>query len=84
MTDCGEILIFIDKKKLTNELRSTVENSSLVKNIQYYDSIVTSKVVCNEYEEGNSYFLTELRDGIALYNKELTNFCEDIPVIGGR
>ena len=59
-----------------------MENSSLVKNIQYYDSIVTSKVVCNEYEEGNSYFLTELRDGIALYNKELTNFCEDIPVIG--
>ncbi len=82
MTNYGEVLVFIDKEKLTDELRSAVENSSLVKNIQYYDSIVTSKVVCNEHEEGNSYFLTELRDGIALYNKELTNFCEDIPVIG--
>lgn len=82
MTDCGEILIMIDKKKLTDELRSTVENSSFVKKIQYYDSIVTSKVVCNEHEDRDGYFLTELRDGIALYNKELTNFCEDISEIG--
>ncbi len=82
MTDCGEILIMIDKKKLTDELRSTVENSSFVKKIQYYDSIVTSKVVCNEHEDRDGYFLTELRDGIALYNKELTNFCENISEVG--
>ena len=86
MADCGEILIFIDKKTLTDELRSTMENSSLVKQIKYYDSIVTSKVIHNEngekHKEENSYFLTTLRDGIALYNKELTAFCKDIPALG--
>lgn len=82
MADCGELLIFIDKEKLTDELRSAVENSALVKQTKYYDSIVTSKAVCNKREEGNSYFITQLRDGIALYNKELTNFCENIPEIG--
>ncbi len=82
MADYGEILVYIDKEKLTDELRSMVENSPLVKQTKYYDSIITSKTICNKREDRNSYFVTQLRDGIALYNKELTNFCEDIPAIG--
>ena len=66
--DSGEINAYIKTDILTDELRKSVENSSLVEKVEYIDSIATNGATIGENTDGNSYFMMEMTDKIKLFN----------------
>jgi len=74
----SDVMVLIPSKAFTDALRYTVENNKLVESVQYYSAVITNKVWCQKTED-NTYFATQLREGILLYNDNLSDFCEEVP-----
>ncbi len=77
--DCGDTTVIMKTKDLTDELRSAVENSSLVDHIDYFEALCGNGIAYGEINNGNSIFLTLMRRGIKLYNSNLDEFENKIP-----
>ncbi len=77
--DCGEIFAPVKKRKLTDEMKKKVEESSLVDRVVYYDAILCEGRTVGETKDPNAGFLLEMREGIKLYNQNLDGFVEEIP-----
>lgn len=77
--DSGEINAYIKTDILTDELRKSVENSSLVEKVEYIDSIATNGATIGENTDGNSYFMMEMTDKIKLFNSSADGFEESVP-----
>lgn len=80
-SDSGDILALIPTVDLTDELREKVENSSLVERVEYHDSIVTRGVECGDNEYTDAQFMSAMRDGIKLFNEDLSGFENSIPTL---
>lgn len=80
ISDSGDILVGIGKSVLTDALRKSVEDSELVKRVKYNDALVCDGGCSSgDVSVGNSQYLTKLRDGIFLYNEDITDFEKEIP-----
>ncbi len=77
--DIGEIVALVKKSKMTDELKRKVENSSLVEHVVYYDAIITDGQTVAGKKDLNAGFLSEMREGIELYNGDFDGFVEEIP-----
>lgn len=77
--DSGEINAYIKTDTLTDELRQSVENSSLVEKVEYIDTIATNGATFGENTDGNSYFMMEMTDRIKLFNSSADGFEESVP-----
>ncbi len=75
----GDTLIMIESKALTDELKESLENSSLVEKVEYYDALGVNGISHEESSSQNIMFLSEMRGGIRLFNSSLTGFVEEIP-----
>ncbi|MDE7210315.1 MAG: hypothetical protein K2O03_02575, partial [Lachnospiraceae bacterium] len=78
-TDCGDIAVYMSADMLTQTLRSSLENHSSVGRVRYMDALYAENASIGEREYGNSSFLTQMRDGILLYNAAANGFEENIP-----
>lgn len=72
----GDIVLLIDPERMTQELQDAVENSALVDDVRYIDCICANGMRCGEYDDGNSQFLTQMRDGIKVLNENLDGIDE--------
>ncbi|MGN0165350.1 MAG: ABC transporter permease [Lachnospiraceae bacterium] len=77
--DSGEINAYIKTDILTDELRKSVENCSLVEKVEYFYGIATNGTTIGEKSEGNPYFLMEMTDKIKLFNSGEDGFEESVP-----
>lgn len=77
--DIGDAIVFILKERLTENMKSSVEESSLVRQVSYYDSIWANEIQCGKMENSNTSYMTEMRSGVLLFNQELTAFEAEIP-----
>lgn len=77
--DCGDILTFIEKSKMTDTLKKKVEDSSLVERVVYYDAIVTNGQTVGDMKNPTVGVLLEMHEGIELYNGNFDGFVEEIP-----
>ena len=77
--DVSDVTTFIKAENLTKDLKDKVEKSDLVERVVYYDAICSNGQKVEGYEDGNSAFLMEMREGIMLYNDRRDGFVEDIP-----
>ncbi len=75
----GDTVIMIESKALTDELKESLENSSLVEKVEYYDALGCNGIVSDKEEAQNMMFLSEMRGGIKLFNSGLTGFAEETP-----
>lgn len=79
--DCGDTAVFISSKALNDELKKKVESSPLVERAEYIDSLITYKITCGNYHDGNREYLQKLREGIKLFGADLNGFEENIPAL---
>lgn len=77
--DSGEINAYIKTDLLTDELRQSVENSSLTEKVDYIKSLATNGTTIGENYEGNPYFMMEMTDKIKLFNSNADGFEESVP-----
>ncbi len=77
--DCGDIAVYMSADMLTQTLRNSLENHSSVGRVRYMDALYAEDASIGEREYGNSSFLTQMRDGILLYNAAANGFEENIP-----
>ncbi|MBE5943164.1 MAG: ABC transporter permease [Lachnospiraceae bacterium] len=79
IADCGDIFAPVKKRKMTDELKKKVEESSLVERVVYYDAILYEGLTVGETKDPNIGFLLEMHEGIELYNENFDGFVEEIP-----
>lgn len=79
--DTGEIIAYIKTDTLTDELRKSVENSSLVEKVEYFDGIATNGTTIGENYDGNPFFMIEMTDKIQLFNSSADGFEENVPAL---
>lgn len=82
IADCGDTALFISDDNLNEELRAKVENSPLVERVEYYRILVTNRITCGNYHDGNHEFLHKMREGIKLFSADLNSFEENVPALG--
>ncbi|MBR6046001.1 MAG: FtsX-like permease family protein [Ruminococcus sp.] len=77
----GDANIFIARKYFTDELRQSVENSSLVKDMTVAEAVIDFGKVrfSNGKDDGNSSFFRKLPDGIRLYTPSGDGFEDTVP-----
>lgn len=75
----GDITIFFRADSFTDELREKVENSEIVKDVKYSEAIYASIMTVGDYQRESPFFMTEMREGIYLFNKDLDGFMSSIP-----
>lgn len=78
-SDSGDIRAFIKAVRLTDEIRSSVENHNLVGHVKYDDAIQCNLLRCNENEYKNATFMFKMYDKIRLFNENLDGFEDEIP-----
>lgn len=76
---CGDIYVPIKKRKMTDELKRKVENSTLVERVVYFDAILMGGQTVGDKKHPNAGFLLEMHEGIELYNENFDGFVEEIP-----
>lgn len=79
VADSADIIAFMKPSELTDELKRKVEESDLVERVVYYDAICSNGRRVGEYEDGNSGYFMEMREGIQVYNENLDGFLEEAP-----
>lgn len=77
--DCGEMNVYIETDFLTDELRQSVENSSLVEKVEYANALATNGIEIGEISDGNPFFMMEMSDQIKLFNSDADGFEESAP-----
>ena len=77
--DASEVTAFLKAEDITDELKDKVKACDLVERVEYFDAICTNGQRVEDYEDGNSAFLMEMREGIKLYNDKRNGFVDDIP-----
>ncbi|MGN0622868.1 MAG: FtsX-like permease family protein [Oscillospiraceae bacterium] len=77
--DSGEINTFIRTDRLTDELLSSVENSSLVEKAECTKTLATNGIDIGDMSDGNSHFMIEMTDKIRLFNSREDGFEESVP-----
>ncbi len=81
--NAGFTTIYIRTDLLTDALLSSVEDNPFINDVNCYQSICSDghKTIGDNIEiyDGNSYFITKMREGILLYNETADGFTENIP-----
>lgn len=77
--DSGDVAVFMSSDALTDTLRADLEKNPLVGRVLYLDAACADDAKCGSKIYNNGVFLTEMRDGILLYNKDADGFEKDIP-----
>lgn len=80
-SNCGDIIAMMKTERLTDELRKSIENSELVERVEYYPALCANSITYGSHYDGNTQFMTEMREGIPLYNEKLDGFLEEIPAL---
>lgn len=78
---CGEISTALPTDLLTDELRSSVENSKLVESVGYSRALVIYGIIIGDFHDRNQSLLMELTDGIRLYRSDESGFEDEIPAL---
>lgn len=76
---CGEMNAYIETDLLTDELRQSVENSSLVEKIEYINALATNGIEIGEISDGNPFFMLEMSEQIKLFNSDADDFEKSVP-----
>lgn len=76
---CGEMNSYIETDLLTDELRQSVENSSLVEKVEYTKGLATNGIEIGKISDGNPYFMLKMSDRIKLFNSDADDFEEKVP-----
>lgn len=82
--DSGDVAVFMSSEALTGALRTKLEENPLVGRVRYVDAVCADNAKSGEKTYANGIFLTELRDGILLYNTGMDGFAETIPPLKER
>lgn len=77
--DSGDIAVYVNEERLTEDIRSGIENSPLTGRVLYYDSIVSGGIHNGGESDSNTQFLMEMREGIRLFNEDIDGFESSIP-----
>ncbi|MDE7156668.1 MAG: FtsX-like permease family protein [Lachnospiraceae bacterium] len=77
--DSGDIAVYVEEERLTEDIRSGIENSPLTGRVLYYDSIVSGGIHNGGESDSNTQFLMEMRKGIRLFNEDIDGFESGIP-----
>lgn len=78
-SDSGDIVALILTNNLTDKLKENIKNSNLVERVNYYESITAHRIEGRGQEYTDTQFLTKMRDGIKLFNEDLSGFEDVIP-----
>lgn len=81
ISESGDITVYIAKENLTKELRRAVEENELVERVRYVDTICADQSSVGDKTNRNNLFMMELREGIFLYNEDISGFYEEIPAL---
>lgn len=79
--DSGDVTVFLSADALTGTLRAGLEKNPLVGRVRYLDAACADDAKSGETTWADGIFLTELRDGILLYNKNRNGFEKTIPTL---
>lgn len=79
--DSGDILFFIKRTALTNELKAAVENSGLVGRTAEYSAVVAGKMSSGENIYESPLFIQKQREGYKLFNKALDGYEDVTPTL---
>lgn len=75
----GDLLSFISDRRLNDSLYDSVKEHEMVEKVVDYHSVCSDKSTINGVENNNSWMLLKLRDGVKLYNRELTAYEKETP-----
>ena len=79
--DYGDTTVIMKTGNLTEELKHSVENSTLVESVWYQKAVVGGGISHGEITDGNDVFLLKLHDGIRMFNEAADGFEEEIPAL---
>lgn len=77
--DSGDVTIFMFSDALTDSLRTTLEENPLSERARYCNAICADNARVGERIYTNAVFLTEMREGIFLFNSDADGFTKTIP-----
>lgn len=77
----GDLLSFISDRRLNDALYESVGEHEMVEKITDYHAVVSNKAVINGSEDTNSWMLLKLRDGMRIYNHDLTAYEKETPAL---
>ncbi|MDE7298893.1 MAG: hypothetical protein K2N94_08695, partial [Lachnospiraceae bacterium] len=80
--DSGDVVVFMFSDMLTDTLCTTLEENTSVGRVRCLDAACADNAFVGERSYNNGIFLTEMRDGILLYNSAASGFEENIPPLG--
>lgn len=77
--DSGDTVVYVKPERLTEEIRSGIENNRLVDHVFYYDALCSNGIHNGDNSDLNAQFLIEMREGIRLFNENTDGFENSIP-----
>ncbi len=78
----GNVLVMIDKNRLSDSLRDSIEAHELVSSVSYVDAIPSQKISYNHVDYPNNIvFFQELREGFCLLDSDGTGYLDTVPAL---
>lgn len=78
IADTGDAVVFISDRRLTEELKHSIENHEMVERVVDYGAVITEKAAAGKNETTNSWMLMKVHENIRLFSENLTGYEDKI------